>query len=293
MGKKKGGLSGFDALFGDKEQAEFIESMVSGKKSGDAPKTLPLSSIEPNPKQARKNFEREALEELASSIMEHGIITPIIVRPMKNGSYMIIAGERRWRAARMAGLKEAPVIVRDVDEAKAAELSLIENLQREDLNPIEEAEGFLTLSDEYGLTQEEIARAVGKSRPAVANALRLLSLPDEVVAAVRGGTLTAGHAKAIAALGEEASIAAKRIIKDDLNVRQAEKLVRTMQQPKKQDFPKTDVELYLEQTERELEQTLGRRVKIVPHGKRGKITLEYYDNDDLEGLISYFLNKNL
>ncbi|MBQ3378995.1 MAG: ParB/RepB/Spo0J family partition protein [Clostridia bacterium] len=292
MSRKKSGLGGFDSLFGDSVQAEFIESMVNEKSRADTPKKLPLSQIEPNPKQARKTFERESLEELASSIAQHGVITPLIVRP-SGDSYMIIAGERRWRAARMAGVGEVPVIVLDVDDAKAAELSLIENLQREDLNPIEEAEGYLTLSREYGLTQEETARAVGKSRPAVANALRLLSMPDDVVEAVREGQLTAGHAKAIAALGDGASAAAKRIIKEELSVRQTEKLVRAMQEPKKEPEHKSDVRLYLEQTEREISQTLGRRVKITHKGKRGHITLEYYDNEDLEGLISYFLNKNL
>ena len=292
MSKKKSGLGGFDSLFGDDGQAEFIESMVSGKSADDAPKTLALSRIEPNPAQARKNFDRESLEELAASIAQHGVITPLIVRP-SGDSYMLIAGERRWRAARMAGVSEVPVVVLDVDDAKAAELSLIENLQREDLNPIEEAEGYQRLSKEYGLTQEETARAVGKSRPAVANALRLLSMPDDVVDAVREGKLSAGHAKAIASLGDGASEAAKKIIKEDMSVRQAEKLVRAMQAPEKPPVPKSDVQMYLEQTEQELSQTLGRRVRISHKGKRGSITLEYYDNDDLEGLISYFLNKNL
>lgn len=293
MSAKKGGLgSGFDSLFSSAEQTEFIESMVSDKKKEKQPDILPLSLIEPNSSQARKNFDREALEELAASIMEHGIISPLIVRSGKNGTYSIIAGERRFRAARMAGLLEVPVIVRDVDDISAAQMSLIENLQREDLNPIEEAMGYKTLADEYKLTQEEISRAVGKSRPTVTNSLRLLSLPEDVIEAIREGKLSTGHAKSLVALGDMASEAAKKVIADDLTVRQTEKLVRMMQNPvKKETTAKNETKIQLENLERELEQTLGRKVKISHNGKRGKITLDYYDNDDFEGLLSYLLNR--
>lgn len=283
MVKKKfeSGLGrGLNALLGDPE----IQT------SGEGSVTLPISQVEPGLNQPRKRFDPESLEELRQSIELHGIIQPLTVRRLSTGYYQIIAGERRWRAAKAAGLAEVPAVIIEADDRKVMELGLIENLQREDLNPAEEARGYQVLMTEYGLTQEQLAQRMGKSRPAVANTLRLLALPDEVMAMLEEGTLSAGHARAILPLpSPEAQIAcAKKVIEGQLSVRQTEALVKALsRQPKekpKNDQP--DIALYLGELEKDLSGTLGRKVKIAHKGKKGKIELEYYGDEDLEVLLA-------
>lgn len=282
MAKEKGMGKGLSALLGEDFSADF--STPSS--------TLPISQIESYQNQPRKNFNQEKLEELAESIRQHGVIQPLTVRKLASGYYQIIAGERRWRAARMAGLDEVPAVVIEADDQKAMELAMIENLQREDLNPAEEARGFRTLMEEYGLTQEQVAQQMGKSRPAIANTLRLLALPDEVMALVEDGSLSAGHARAIlgapsAALQREA---AKKVVADQLSVRQTETLIRALQKeaPKKE-APRDqgpDLSLYLGELEKDLSGRFGRKVKIAHKGKKGRIELEYYNEQDLEALLA-------
>ena len=272
MAKAKGLGRGLDALFGD-EQA-----------SSAAPQGIRLSDIEPNPRQPRQDFDPAALEELAQSIRENGVITPITLR--KTGdTYQIIAGERRWRASRMAGLHEIPAVVLDVDENTASALALIENLQREDLNPMEEAEGYRRLTQELGLTQEQAARRVGISRPAVANALRLLSLPKAVAALLRDKEISAGHARALLPLEdpERMEQAAKTVIGQQLSVRQTELLVkRLLSQPK--DAPEKQPDIYVADLERAMEALTGHRIAIQPGAKKGRVVIEYYGNEDLEAV---------
>ena len=261
MAKAKGLGRGLDALFGD-EQA-----------SSAAPQGIRLSDIEPNPRQPRQDFDPAALEELAQSIRENGVITPITLR--KTGdTYQIIAGERRWRASRMAGLHEIPAVVLDVDENTAYALALIENLQREDLNPMEEAEGYRRLTQELGLTQEQAARRVGISRPAVANALRLLSLPKAVAALLRDKEISAGHARALLPLEdpERMEQAAKTVIGQQLSVRQTELLVkRLLSQPK--DAPEKQPDIYVADLERAMEALTGHRIAIQPGAKKGRVVI--------------------
>ena len=272
MAKAKGLGRGLDALFGD-EQA-----------SSAAPQGIRLSDIEPNPRQPRQDFDPAALEELAQSIRENGVITPITLR--KTGdTYQIIAGERRWRASRMAGLHEIPAVVLDVDENTAYALALIENLQREDLNPMEEAEGYRRLTQELGLTQEQAARRVGISRPAVANALRLLSLPKAVAALLRDKEISAGHARALLPLEdpERMEQAAKTVIGQQLSVRQTELLVKCLlSQPK--DAPEKQPDIYVADLERAMEALTGHRIAIQPGAKKGRVVIEYYGNEDLEAV---------
>ena len=272
MAKAKGLGRGLDALFGD-EQA-----------SSAAPQGIRLSDIEPNPRQPRQDFDPAALEELAQSIRENGVITPITLR--KTGdTYQIIAGERRWRASRMAGLHEIPAVVLDVDENTAYALALIENLQREDLNPMEEAEGYRRLTQELGLTQEQAARRVGISRPAVANALRLRSLPKAVAALLRDKEISAGHARALLPLEdpERMEQAAKTVIGQQLSVRQTELLVkRLLSQPK--DAPEKQPDIYVADLERAMEALTGHRIAIQPGAKKGRVVIEYYGNEDLEAV---------
>lgn len=272
MAKAKGLGRGLDALFGD-EQA-----------SSAAPQGIRLSDIEPNPRQPRQDFDPAALEELAQSIRENGVITPITLR--KTGdTYQIIAGERRWRASRMAGLHEIPAVVLDVDENTAYALALIENLQREDLNPMEEAEGYRRLTQELGLTQEQAARRVGISRPAVANALRLLSLPKAVAALLRDKEISAGHARALLPLEDPQRMeqAAKTVIGQQLSVRQTELLVkRLLSQPK--DAPEKQPDIYVADLERAMEALTGHRIAIQPGAKKGRVVIEYYGNEDLEAV---------
>lgn len=285
MSAQKGLGRGLGALLGD----------YSADPQPDAPQgtvRVPLQRVEPNPLQPRKAFDAEALQALADSIAEHGIIQPLTVRPIENGYYQIIAGERRWRAARLAGLNEVPVVVMEVDDKEAMELALIENLQRQDLNPIEEALGYQSLLNDYHMTQEQAAQRVGKSRPAVANALRLLSLAPEVQELLADGTLSAGHAKAILMLREakQQLLAAQRIVNLQLSVRQAENLCRSMAK-KPAEPPKTEeVQVdYIAECEKSLSRHLGRGVKIVNGKHKGRFELEFYGQDDLQRLLDALL----
>ena len=275
---KKGGLgSGLGALFGDNEPP----------RQENKEQTLPISRVEPRADQPRRRFDDAALEELTESIRQHGLIQPITVRSLDSGYYQIIAGERRWRAARAAGLREVPVRIIEADDRKAMELALVENLQREDLNPIEEAKGYRTLMQEYGLTQEDAAAAVGKSRSAVANALRLLSLPEPALGLVEDGTLSAGHARALLPIRDAALLAeaAQTVLDKHLSVRQTEALAaRLAKEPARRAAPAPAVD-YVRELERELENALGRKVRLVDGKNKGRIELEYYGAEDREKLI--------
>ena len=278
MAKMKGLGKGLDALLGDDftNEPEVKSSLF-----------LPISQVESCASQPRKQFDPDALADLADSIRQHGIIQPLTVRKLQSGYYQIIAGERRWRAARMAGLSQVPVVVIEADDRKAMELAMIENLQREDLNPMEEAEGYHTLMEQYGLTQEETSQRVGKSRSAVANALRLLNLCKEVRALVEEGKLTGGHARALVPLTADVQQkAAAIIVKDDLSVRQTELLVKklTAEKPDKPGKDATSVD-YAAEAARELGERLGRPCKIVTGKKKGRIELEYFGMDDLNALL--------
>ena len=285
MAKKKfeSGLGrGLNALLGDPELQPGGEGSVS----------LPISQVEPGLNQPRKRFDPETLEELRQSIEVHGVIQPLTVRRLATGYYQIIAGERRWRAAKAAGLTDIPAVVIEADDRKVMEIGLIENLQREDLNPAEEARGYKVLMEEYGLTQEALAQRMGKSRPAVANTLRLLALPEELMAMLEEGTLSAGHARALLPLpSPEVQLAcAKKVVEGQLSVRQTEALVKAMSKPEKEEKPpadnKDDIQLYLDVLEKDLSGSLGRKVKIAHKGKKGRIELEYYGEDDLELLLT-------
>ena len=247
---------------------------------------LPISQVESCPAQPRKLFDPDALADLADSIRQHGVIQPLTVRLLDSGYYQIIAGERRWRAARLAGLREVPVVVIEADDKKAMELALIENLQRADLTPIEEARGYQQLIGEYGLTQEQVADRVSKSRPAVANAMRLLSLPDELLALVEEGKLTAGHARAILSLKEKPQqlAVAQKVIHLQLSVRQTEAMCKKLSKAVKTPEPKPVEVDYLAECEKSLSRRLGRGVKIVSGKRKGKIELEYYGQEDLQRL---------
>ena len=278
MASQKGLGKGLGALLGD-----FTEEPL--EKS--AYQLLPIYKVEPNPDQPRHDFDEEELQALADSITVHGIIQPLTVREMPNGYYQIIAGERRWRAARMANLSDVPAVIIEADDKKAMELALIENLQRQDLNPLEEALGYQTLMNEYGLTQEEAAGRVGKSRPAVANALRLLGLCPEVQERVRKGELSAGHARAILQLKSEKKQqeAAQKIVALGLSVRQAELLCKNMSKepvPQKKEVFAVD---YVAECEKSLSKHLGRGVKIVNGKRKGHFELEFYGQEDLQNLL--------
>jgi len=277
---KKGLGKGLDALFSD----NFTESAVSAPAEGGAV-MLRIADIEPDADQPRRTFSDESLAELAESIRAHGVIQPLVVRPVGGGKHLIVAGERRWRAARLAGLSEVPALVRELDAKQSIEIALVENLQREDLNPIEEALGYKRLMDEAGLTQSEAAGRVGKSRPYVANALRLLVLPDDAQQLVRTGLLSAGHARALVPLGKNASAAAKRAADEGLSVRQTEELAKRLAKPPKQktgpEKEKPLVDYYGELAAR-LSRSTGRKVEISHGAKGGRIILSYYGPDDLE-----------
>ena len=271
--KKPSGLGrGLGALLGD----DVMKTESSGSLS------LPISQVETCSSQPRKRFDDESLQELADSISQHGIIQPLTVRKLSSGYYQIIAGERRWRAARLAGLQEVPVIVIEADDRKAAELAMIENLQREDLNPMEEAAGFQSLIESYHMTQEEAAQRVGKSRSAVTNALRLLGLTPSVRKLVEEGKLSAGHARALVPLSPSLQeSAANAIVSGGLSVRQTEALVKRLSAEKKEAQAKDPDEVdYLAEAQNELKARLCRGVKIVPGRKKGRIELEYYGVDD-------------
>ena len=278
MASNKGLGKGLGALLG-----EFSEEPLEQS----AYRELPVYKIEPNPDQPRREFDEEELQALADSITVHGVIQPLTVREMSSGYYQIIAGERRWRAARMAGLSDIPVVVIEADDRKAMELALIENLQRQDLNVVEEALGYQALIQEYGLTQEEAAERVGKSRPAVANTLRLLTLSDEVLEKLKQGALTAGHARAILSLKSEKKQqeAAQKIIALALSVRQAETLCKNMnkEKPAKQEI--TFAVDYVAECEKSLSKHLGRGVKIINGKRKGRFELEFYGEEDLQNLL--------
>ena len=278
MASQKGLGKGLGALLGDFTEEPAVQSGL---------KTLPLHKIEPNPDQPRRDFDPEELEELAESIRTHGIIQPLTVREMPNGYYQIIAGERRWRASRLAELAEVPVVVVEADDKKAMELALIENLQRTDLNPVEEAMGYDALIREYGMTQEEAAARVGKSRPAVANALRLLGLSQPVLDKLREGQLTAGHARAVLQLKNEKKQleAAQKIIALGLSVRQAELLGKNMTREPEKKPPVTLEVDYVAECEKNLSKHLGRGVKIVNGKRKGHFELEFYGQEDLQVLL--------
>ena len=280
MAPKKSGIGrGLDALF--------LETFEDEKKTGGAEK-LKTSLIDPKSGQPRKTFDAESLAELADSIATHGVLQPILVRAAGNGRYQIIAGERRWRAAKLANLSEIPAVILDSDDLAAAEIALVENLQREDLNPIEEALAFKSLSEEFGLTQEELSRRVGKSRSAVANATRLLELPDEAKAMVSSGVLSAGHARTLLGLRDRDRIVplAKRCVSDGLSVRELELLVKRANRPIREvpEEPASVVD-YVAELERKMTSDLGRRVKIAAKGKRKTLTLWFEDNEDLDALL--------
>lgn len=271
--------TGLSALFGDEPE----------EASGNSVSILPLAKIEPRIEQPRYNFDEDALASLAESIAQYGIIQPITVRLLDSGFYQIIAGERRWRAARQAGLTEVPVKIIEADDRVTAELALVENLQREDLNPIEEAKGYKTLMEEYSLTQDEVSKSVGKSRSAVANSVRLLNLPEEVLSLVEKNELSAGHARTLITMSsrEDQLKAAKDIIAKNLSVRQAEKLVARTEAQKNKTEPETEQKEidYISVLSEELSKKLGRKVRINDGKKIGKIEIEYYGTDDREQLI--------
>ena len=279
MASNKGLGRGLGALLGD-----FTEEP---RDSSNPYRTLPIYKVEPNPGQPRQDFDEEELHALADSIAEHGIIQPLTVREMDNGYFQIIAGERRWRAARIANLSEVPVVVMEADDRKAMELALIENLQRQDLNPVEEALGYRCLMEDFGLTQEEAAQKVGRSRPAVANSLRLLGLCPEVLERLRRGDITAGHARAILTIKstKKQIEAAQKIAALGLSVRQAELLCGNMT---REPLPEKRVTLavdYVAECEKSLAKQLGRGVKIVNGKRKGRFELEFYGEEDLQNLL--------
>ena len=278
MAQKKGGLGkGLELLFAENALED------AGKAV-----TLPIGEIEPNRDQPRKAFDDAALAELSASIAQHGVLQPLLVRPMSGGGYQIVAGERRYRASRMAGLTELPAVIRELSDKEAAQLALIENLQREDLNPMEEALGYQKLMESYGLTQEETAHIVNKSRPAVANALRLLNLPAEVTAMVAEGTLSAGHARAILAFAPEVQVeTAKNAVKSGASVRELERQARAAQREKK--TPRATAfrrDSFYDEVELALSEALSRKVRVTVGEKSGTLALEFYDREDLQELAN-------
>lgn len=281
---KKGGLgTGLDALFQDNSPIESEKSII----------TLSVNEVEPNREQPRKEFDEKALSELSKSIEKNGVIQPILVRPVTGGAYRIVAGERRWRAARMAGLQEVPVVIREMSDEDAAVFALIENLQREDLNPIEEAEGIRSLIEEFGMTQEEAADRVGKSRTAVTNTLRLLKLPANILSMVAQGKITVGHARALIPLEEEGEMLriANAVVDNGLTVREVEKTVKTALAGEKSKPAKRDKkrDKYYDEVELALTQTLGRKVKIyLSKGGKGTLEFEFFGKEDLSKLAKEF-----
>ena len=286
MAVKKSGLGrGFDAIFAD--------NSVEDISTGNSTTKVKLLDIEPNREQPRKQFDEEALAELSDSIAQHGVLQPLLVRPMPDGGYQLVAGERRWRASRMAGLTEVPVVIRDLTDAQVAELALVENLQRENLNPLEEANGYKELSDKFGYTQEKISEIVGKSRPSIANALRLLNLPEDVQEMVSNGSLSMGHARAILALEDDKmkTDLAKLVIANDLSVRETERIARNMvkEAPKAKKAKKRNP--YYDEAELALSEVLGRKVKITKSSKKGALEIEFFDDADLKKLLKIFDNE--
>lgn len=275
MAGKKGGLGkGLDAIF--------AENDVEG---GRAAVLLRLDEIEPNRGQPRRDFDEQSLQELAESIRRHGVLQPLLVRPIFSGGYQIVAGERRWRAARIAELKEIPAVVREMSDSEVMQLALIENLQREDLNPLEEAQGFQSLIDTYGMTQEEVAGTVGKSRPAVANALRLLNLPEEIRTMVQKGLLSAGHARALLSFPSgKLMLDAAKAAAAGASVREIEEMAQRANKRPKMKKISPRVKFY-EETELALRENLGRKVHVTGTAKKGLLQIEFYGQDDLAELI--------
>ena len=277
MAKKLGGLGkGLNAIFIENDSEDNNGSV-----------TLKISEIEPNRSQPRKEFDEKALSELAESISKHGLLQPLLVRPLPLGGYQIVAGERRYRACRMAGITEVPVIIRELGDTETMEIALIENLQREDLTPIEEALGYQVLIDEHGFSQEEVAQSVGKSRPAIANSLRLLKLPQSILNLVSDGKISAGHARALLTLEEEKLMQelAEEIIKKDLSVRQVEKICKQKPKPEKEEVPEKKPSFY-SMVELALNESLGRKIKVSKSkGKQGGILqIEFYSDEELTEL---------
>jgi ParB family chromosome partitioning protein len=285
--------AGLGAIFG--------EDVVEESLNGNAKEVdwLPIAKIEPREDQPRSDFDEVTLSELAESIKEHGLIQPIIVRELDGGYYQIIAGERRWRASRLAGLDKVPVRIIKADDKKAMELALVENLQREDLNPVEEAKGYKTLMQEYGLTQEQAAKTVGKSRPVVANSLRLLKLPEEILKVISEDKLSLSHARAILELDdpEKQKLAAKKIVEGNLTVREATSLIKNLNKGEKpvKIKEKTDDVDYVAELEQDISKSLGRKVRIIRGRKKGKIEIEYYSEDDFESICENLIKfgKNM
>lgn len=277
MAKKTGLGRGLDALFTDNS----VDS-----SENNSPVTLKLNEIEPNKEQPRKTFDEKALSELASSIERNGVLQPLLVRPMADGSYQLVAGERRWRASRIAGLTEVPVVIKEMSDEQAMEIALIENLQREDLNPIEEAEGLQLLIERYNLTQEEAAARVGRSRPAIANALRLLGLPDEIRNLTKEGKISAGHARALLSFEKKSDMVsvANTIAEKNLSVRDIEKLTKLSAQKnnKKTGNKISARDIFYDEVELSLSDVLGRKVKVFTSKNGGTIEIEFFDKDDLQ-----------
>lgn len=277
---KKGGLGkGLDALFLDNSTEE---------KGGSV--TVNINDIEPNRDQPRKDFDEEALKELSDSIALHGVIQPLLVRPISDGGYQLVAGERRWRASRMAGLTEVPVFIREMSDRQVAEVALIENLQREDLNPLEEAKGYAQLMKSYDMTQEQVAKSVGKSRPAVANAMRILELPDEILEFVREGKLSAGHARTLIPVKDIKTLLklANEIIARDISVRETERIVKSVINPKKEQATKKKAkrDSYYDECELAIRAELGRKAEIhVAKGNKGTIEIEFFSKEDLQSIL--------
>ncbi len=291
--KKTGLGKGLSSIFAD----NYTESVVSKKESIT---TLKLSQLEPKSDQPRKYFDSDALEALADSISQHGLIQPIVVRRTELGFYQIIAGERRFRASKMAGLSEVPVVIVDADELKSAEISLIENIQREDLNPYEEAQGYYSLMHEFDLTQEQVSERVGKSRSAIANTLRLLDLPDEVLEMLKTGDISAGHARALLALTDKEMIVdtAQKILIRSLSVRDTEALVKKLnrlaQEADEGDGDERQIIIdYVKDLENRARELTGRQVKIKTKGKNKVLQVEFADNEDLETLLVKLCGKNI
>lgn len=282
---KKGLGKGLNALF----DTEDIDKPIDLDSKNDI-QTMKITSIEPNKNQPRKHFDKEKIEALSQSIKENGLIQPIIVTKSDNNMYKIVAGERRWRAAKKAGLKEIPVVIRKYTNEQIAEIALIENLQREDLNPVEEALGYSSLIEEFKMTQEEISQRIGKSRSAIANSLRLLSLDKEIQQLLIEGKISGGHARAVLSITDEnlRHELSEKIINEALNVRQAEALAKKMQKQKKEKKDKSDTDVYaieLQQLQNRIASNLGTKVKISGNSKKGRIEIEYYGNDDLDRIL--------
>lgn len=278
MAKKQSGLGkGLNALMLENS----VENMV-------ATNTLSINEIIPNKDQPRKTFDEGALQELADSIIQHGVLQPLLVRPLPTGGYQLVAGERRWRASRIAGLKEVPVVVKELSDVETMEIAIIENLQREDLNPIEESEGLQALIDKCGFTQEEVAVSVGKSRPAIANALRLLKLPSEVRDMTRNGEISAGHARALLAFDNEAMIyeVSQKIVKDKLTVRDVERLAKMVDKPSKPRTSSKRRDSFYDEVELSLTEILGRKVKVYNGRGKGTLEIEFYSAEDLKEIAN-------